>query len=438
MSSDALTIAGFALALFVLIMLPYYRFRRSAEIKAEEREEEFRRHGLHEPASLHPIVDPGECIGIGNCITVCPEDDVLGLLDGQARPISPARCVGHGLCERACPVDAIQLVFGTAKRGVDIPRIKENFETNVPGLYIIGELGGMGLIRNAFEQGRQCIDTLRKESRGSRDRDVLDVLIIGCGPAGLSASLNCLSHKLNFKTLEKEDVGGTVRYYPRKKVVMTSPVAVPGYGKLRYREILKEDLMEIWHDIVTKTGLRIQTHESVSSVKPTGDGCLEVTSNVATYRARKVILAIGRRGVPRKLNVPGEDLPNVIYSLLEPEAYKGDRVLVVGGGDSAVEAALAMADQAGTQVKMSYRKEAFSRIKPKNLERINEAIDRGKVEVLWSTNLVEIKPDSVLYRNGGGTERLRNDVVAIFAGGELPTKFLRDCGVQIETKFGRP
>jgi len=342
------------------------------------------------------------------------------------------------LCERACPVEAIQLVFGTAKRGVDIPRIKENFETNVPGLHIVGELGGMGLIKNAFEQGRQCVEGLLKNPGGSRHEDIMDVLIVGCGPAGLSASLNCLHHKLSFKTLEKEDIGGTVRYYPRKKVVMTSPVDVPGYGKLKYREILKEELMEIWQDIVTKTGLRIQTRESVSSVKPAGDGCLEVTSNVATYRARRVILAIGRRGVPRKLNVPGEELPKVIYSLLEPDAYQHDRVLVVGGGDSAVEAALALADQPGTEVKISYRKEAFSRIKPKNLDLINEAIARGKVEVLWSTNLVEIKPDSVIYTNGGGTRTLRNDVVAVFTGGELPTKFLQECGVRIDTKFGQP
>jgi len=438
MSTDALTILGLALLLFVVTMLPHYWRRRRVEKDTAEREEQFRRHGLHEPASLHPIVHHGACIGIGNCITVCPEDDVLGLLDGQARPISPARCVGHGLCERACPVDAIQLVFGTAKRGVDIPRIKENFETNVPGLHIIGELGGMGLIRNAFEQGRQCIKGILREPRGSRDKDILDVLIVGCGPAGLSASLNCLHHKLRFKTIEKEDIGGTVRYYPRKKVVMTSPVDVPGYGKLKYREILKEELMEIWQDIVAKTGVGIQTQESVSSVKPTDDGCLEVVSNIATYRARRVILAIGRRGVPRKLNVLGEDLPKVIYSLLEPDAYQHDRVLVVGGGDSAVEAALALADQPGTDVKMSYRKEAFSRIKPKNLDLINEAIGRGKVEVLWSTNLVEIKPDSVLYVNGGGTQTLRNDVVAIFAGGELPTKFLQACGVQIDTKFGQP
>lgn len=437
MPSDSLIILAVAVVLVTLVALPYLARHRTLERKAQNAETLARRYGLYEPASLHPLVHPGACIGTGNCIAVCPEDNVLGLRNGQARPISPARCIGHGLCERACPVEAIQLVFGTEKRGVDIPRVKQNFETNVPGIYIVGELGGMGLIRNAFEQGRQCIAGIAKERK--RSRGALDVLIVGCGPAGLSASLNCLYHKLRFKTLEKEDVGGTVRYYPRKKLVMTSPVTVPGYGKLKSREILKEDLMALWDDIVAKTGLTVNVHESVKRVTPTADGCFEVSSNKATYKTRRVVLAIGRRGVPRKLNVPGEELPKVIYSLLEPEVYERDRILVVGGGDSAVEAALALADQPHNQVTISYRKDAFSRIKPANLERIEDAVARRRVEILWSTNVKEITPDAVIYTNGrDGPFQIENDVVAIFVGGELPTKFLRACGVAIDTKFGAP
>lgn len=433
--SDTLILVAIGSTLFVLFAWPLYARQRRMEQRASDAHLEAVRYGLHEPVSLHPVVDPGACIGSGNCLTVCPEGDVLGLENGQARPISPARCIGHGRCERACPTQAIQLVFGTAKRGVEIPRIKGNFETNVQGIYIVGELGGMGLIRNAFEQGRQCIEGIAKNLRGPSD--ALDVVVVGCGPAGLSASVNCIHQKLEFVTLEKEDIGGTVRSYPRKKLVMTSPVKVPGYGKLAFREITKEDLMAVWEEIVAKTGLEVNTEETVSGVTRTGDGCLLVTSSKGTYKTKRVVLAIGRRGVPRTLDLPGERLPKVIYSIREPEAFQRDRVCVVGGGDSAIEAALALAGQPGNEVKISYRRDRFSRIKPGNMERIEEAIARRRIEVLWSTNLLEITPDAVVLKREAGTvERMPNDVVAIFAGGELPTKFLRACGIGIDVKFG--
>jgi thioredoxin reductase (NADPH) len=435
--SDNLIILLVAAGLIGIALLPFYLRQRKAERLTAEAQELAERYGLHEPVSLHPVVDVGSCIGTGACIDVCPEGDVLGLRHGQAQVITPARCIGHGLCERACPTEAIQLVFGTAKRGVEIPRIKQNFETNVPGLYIVGELGGMGLIRNAFEQGRQCIEGMAREQKAAA-AGALDVIVVGCGPAGLSASLHCSHHGLRFRTLEKEDIGGTVRYYPRKKIVMTGSVDVPGYGKLNLREVSKEALIATWAEIVERTGLEVNVQETVKRIVRDADAHFTVTSSKGTYRARRVILAIGRRGVPRKLNVPGEDLPKVIYSLLEPEAYESDRIMVVGGGDSAIEAALALADQKGNRVTISYRGEQFRRIKPGNLARIDDAIAQHRVEVLWKTNLVEIKPKSVVYQNGGEPVTVPNDVVAIFAGGELPLEFLRSCGVQIEKKFGEP
>ncbi len=438
MMMETVLLWGVAAALVLLFVTPYVWRHRKKERKVEAAVEKVQREGVKEPATLHPVVDPNQCIGTGNCVSYCPEKEVLGLLNGQAVTIDPTRCVGHGLCERACPVEAIQLVLGTARRGVDIPRIKENYETNIPGIYVIGELGGMGLIRNAFEQARQCIEGIKSEKRET-PRDALDALIVGCGPAGLAASLNCLNQRMRFLTVEKEDIGGAVRYYPRKKLVMTFPLKVPGYGVLKYKHIQKEDLIDVWNTIIDKTGVRsqINTGEVFGKTHPDDGDCFEVHTNRGTYKTRRIILAIGRRGIPRKLNIPGEEGTNVSYSLLEPEQYQGNRVVVVGGGDSAIEAALALSRQPGTEVRLSYRKEQFSRLKALNQERIVHAIEAGDLQFLPKTNLVSIRPDAVTLLNG--TEQtLSNDYVFIFAGGTLPTQMLKDLNIQIDTKFGEP
>ncbi len=433
--TDIVLLIGVALT--AVAVLPYWLAHRGRERRSAAAEERARREGLHEPLSLHPVVDPDRCIGTAGCVAVCPEH-VLGIRDGQAYAVAPAACIGHGLCERACPVEAIRLVFGTETRGVELPRIRANFETNVPGIFIIGELGGMGLIRNAFEQGRQCIDGIADNPLPGGG-DALDLVIVGCGPAGLAASLHARRRGLHFETLEREaDVGGAVRHYPRRKVVMTAPVQVPGYGRLAFREIRKEALMDVWEEIVARTGLAVRTGEAVSSVRRDGDA-FAIASSVGTVRARRVVLAIGRRGVPRRLGVPGEDSPAVVYALPEPDSFAGERVLVVGGGDSAIEAALALSEQPGTSVWVSYRGDAFSRVKEANRRRIAEAEAGGGVNVLRSTVVRRIESGRVVYTDFAGVDHaLGVDRIVVLIGGELPTRFLRECGVQIEMKFGEP
>lgn len=434
---DLLIVWGIGIGLALLSGLPFVVHLRRRERRTMDAGLEALRYGLHEPASLHPVVDTGRCIGIGACMSHCPEQ-VLGLRDGQAVAIQPALCIGHGLCERACPMDAITLVFGTDTRGVDLPRVKENFETNVPGLYVVGELGGMGLVANALEQGRQCVDGISKEAEEG-PADLADLLIVGCGPAGLSAALTARERGLQAITIEKEDLGGTVRHYPRKKLVLTRPVRIAGYGKLAFREVRKEELIEVWEEIAETTGLEVRTRETVQAVDRVGPLHFRVTTDRGVHEARRVVLAIGRRGVPRKLGVPGEDRSNVQYALREPESFTDDRILVVGGGDSAVEAALALSGQPGNQVRISYRRSAFSRIKPANRERIHSAIDEGSVEVLWETRPVEIEEDRVVLSTKDEVRKVvPSDQVFIFVGGELPTAFLEACGVEIETKFGEP
>jgi thioredoxin reductase (NADPH) len=442
MGSDTLLVWGVGVGLGFLAVLPFFLHHRAKERRTMEAEERARAHGLDEPASLHPVIDPERCIGTGSCIAACPEQDILGIRTGQAVAVSPANCIGHGLCERSCPVDAIQLVFGTEKRGVDIPRVRADFQTNVPGIFVVGELGGMGLIRNAFEQGRQCVEGFTRTGNGRRD-DLLDLVVVGCGPAGLSAALTAQARGMRMVVLEREEVGGTVRHYPRKKLVMTEPLRIPGVGKVGAKEILKEDLIGIWEDAVRETGLRVETGVTVDAVERLPNGGFRVSAGGGEYLARRVVLAIGRRGVPRKLGIPGEDLPNVAYSLREPEAYQGDRLLVVGGGDSAVEAAVALSEQPGNEVRLSYRGDRFSRIKPKNRDRIQRAEEKGQVSVLWSTQVLENRRGmAVLKRNapeaGPDPLSLPNDHLFVFAGGELPTPFLERCGIQIDTKFGEP
>lgn len=436
MISDTLLIWLVGVALGVPAIGPMLLRLKRRERRTDAARAKALEYGLHEPASLHPVVDPDICIGTGSCVDVCPEGDVFGFRNGQATVVAPGSCIGHGLCERSCPVEAIRLVYGTKTRGVEIPRIKEDFETNVPGLYIVGELGGMGLIRNAFEQGRQCIEGIAAKSKRNGN-ELLDLVIVGAGPAGLAASLYARAAGLRFVTLEREsDPGGTVRHYPRKKLVMTAPVSVPGFGKVGSREMRKEELVALWDRMAD--GLPIRTGVTVKVVHRAGNG-FALETNEYGYHARRVILAIGRRGVPKKLGVPGEEGDNVQYALAEPEEFRGDSVLVVGGGDSAVEAALALSEEPGTRVRISYRKDRFGRIKPANRTRIEAALEKGAVEVLWCTNVARIETGKVWLTNGSPSSEahpIDNDQVLIFAGGELPTEFLRECGVTIETKFG--
>lgn len=393
-----------------------------------------RQAGLTEPASLHPSIDPNRCLGSGACVRACPEGNVLGLIDGKAQLINPSRCIGHGACRVACHMDAITLVFGTEKRGVDIPNVSPDFETNVPGLFIAGELGGMGLIRNAVEQGRQAVESIARLSGIGRGDD-LDLVIVGAGPAGIAASLAATEKKLRFATLEQDSLGGTVAHFPRGKVVMTAPARLPIIGKVKFTEVSKEALLAFWQEVEREVGLTINYNERVDDVVAEGDGFV-IRTPKREYRTRTVLLAIGRRGTPRKLGVPGEELPKVVYRLIDPEQYRGLHVLVVGGGDSALEAAASIADEPGTTVTLSYRSAAFNRAKEKNRQRVDAAAAAGRLQVLLESNVTAIEPERVVLEQKGAPITLANDAVIVSAGGILPTPFLKRIGIEVETKFG--
>lgn len=397
------------------------------------------RTGMTDPASLHPVINPNRCLGCGSCVNACPEQahhQVLGIIADKSQLINPANCIGHGACKTACPADAITLVFGTERRGVDIPMVSPTFETNVPGIFIAGELGGMGLIRNAIEQGRQAIESIRKKEGIGRGPH-LDVVIVGAGPAGFSASLGAMQHNLRCVTVEQDSLGGTVLQYPRGKLVMTAPVELPKFGKVYFKEIIKEELLEFWQGVEKKTRVKLNYEERVEEITRNGHG-FEVKTTRDTYHTRTVLLAIGRRGTPRKLGVPGEALPKVVYRFIDPEQYRGQHVLVVGGGDSALEAVTSLVEEPGTFATISYRGEAFTRAKEKNRQKVKKAEEAGRLKVLMKSNVKKIIDRLVQIDYEGKLINIKNNAVIINAGGILPTNFLKKTGITVDTKYGTP
>ena len=427
----------------VIILLVYF-WRKSKKHRTSRRVlEEAIASGLTEPASIHPLINHNLCLGCGTCVKACPErsKNVLGLIQGKAHLVNPTHCIGHGACKTACPFDAIELVFGTEKRGVDIPQVNPDFQTNVPGIFIAGELGGMGLIRNAVRQGVEAVDSICKiDSVGKSKGDVIDLVIVGAGPAGIAASLAAKDKKLNFVTLEQDSLGGTVSHYPRGKVVMTAPAILPIIGKMQFKETTKEALMEFWGGVVKKAELKINDREGVESVEAVklsdqSEG-FQVKTTACEYHTRAILLAIGRRGTPRKLGVPGEEQTKVVYRLIDPAQYRNQHVLVVGGGDSALEAAVSISEEEGTTVAISYRSEAFSRAKEKNRIKIADAEKSGRLRVLMKSNVKHIEPDQVVIKTDDEELCIDNDAIIVCAGGILPTGFLKSIGITIDTKFG--
>lgn len=419
--------------LFVVYI--YLRKQRRESSVVEEKIAQAKANGLYEPVSLHPVVDVNSCIKTGACIMACPEEDILGIRNGKATTINASHCIGHGACFHACPTEAITLCIGTEKRGVDLPHVSQSFETNVKGLYIAGELGGMGLIKNAVEQGRQAVENIAAAVRFNQLLP-FDLIIIGAGPAGISAALTAKKNKIRAIVLEQDSLGGTVFSFPRSKIVMTSPMDLPLFGKVKLTETSKSELLDLWNKVLDKNEISIREYCKADSITKDENGFHVLTQSGEVMQSAAVLLAIGRRGTPRKLGIQGEQLEKVSYRLLEPEDIRNKHIIIVGGGDSAVESAMLLAGN--NTVTLSYRGDSFGRLKPKNREKIEKAIAAGELAMRFNSRLLSIENEKVTLAVGdeGTGAELQNDLVYIFAGGELPTQFLEKTGVTISRKFG--
>jgi thioredoxin reductase/NAD-dependent dihydropyrimidine dehydrogenase PreA subunit len=431
-------IAGVVAAVVVaaLIYRVWSRRTRKEEEEVLATLEDMAALGEVVPDTIHPTIDLDRCIGSGACVRACPEKLVIGIVRGQAKLVNPLACVGHGACVVACPVDAIKLVFGSAERGVELPLVDPNFQTTRPGVYVIGELGGMGLIRNAVRQGRQAANHVVRAGRRGK-ADAFDAAVVGAGPAGVSATLRLMEAGLRVVLLERDKVGGTIMHYPRAKVVMTGALELAMVGRVKRRTMSKEDLVTLWQSIMERHGIPAKPGVTVQALGEEADGMWRIETTAGSLRAANVMLALGRRGSPRKLEVPGEEQAKVHYALVEPEPFASKHVLVVGGGNSAVETALALADfNRCASVAISYRRDAFARCRADNRLRIEEAIRASKVKPLLPSEIVRIRERDVVLSAGGREMTIPNDAVIVQIGGTAPAELLRTFGIHVVTKFG--
>jgi thioredoxin reductase/ferredoxin len=386
---------------------------------------------------LHALVRADVCVGCGTCVAACPEPGALSM-QGRLAVVNRDACVAHGECVAACPVGAILMTTGEAVHRVDVPDIGAGFQSNVPGIYIVGELGGRGLIKNAINEGALAIEHLSRElpapdRRESGDAGLLDVVIVGSGPAGLSAGLSAEVAGLSYVVLEQGDLAESIRKYPRHKILLSETSRVPVYGRLWVGNASKETLLSVWEAIIAENGLKILTGRRVEEIVCAQDAFL-VRAGQETVRARRVILAMGRRGTPRRLGVPGEQRVNVFYDVVEMEAFRERRVVVVGGGDSAAESALGLANQSGTTVHLVHRGERFERMQPSLQAKLQRAVADGRVALVLRARVREIREDVVALDSGDRELQIPYDDVIVRVGGEAPTHMLESLGVRIVRK----
>ncbi len=421
-----LALGGFAILLMAVFTMVSAR-RRHAGIVAPAQ--------VVGPAILVHDINDDRCTGCDACVAVCPTN-VLDLVANKSRVLRFHDCIQCEACMFACPTEALVMFpEGGVPPALKVPEIDENFQTVVPGQYLIGEVAGKPLVKSAANLGRAVVEHMLMTGMQpgviGRSETIVDVAIIGSGPGGLSAALTCIQRGLSYVVLEKEQmIASTIARYPKGKLVMAEPYDTQNLSFLPVFDSAKEELIPIWQELIQRVGLQINQGESVETVARAPDGAFEIRTTVNTYRAQRVVLSIGTRGKPRTLQVPGENLPKV-YSLLEdPDEWRGRSVLVVGGGDSACEAALALADS-GAKVMISYRGKGFNRAAPKNKQAMEQYAAEGRIKAKLGSQVVQVEADTVTIQLADGTQkRYPNDAAFVLIGADPPVQWLEKMGIR--------
>jgi thioredoxin reductase len=412
----------------------------------------------------HPVINVATCIGCHACVDACPHD-VLAIVNGKAAPVALEQCMEDTSCQVECPtVPKSCIVVNTAKKipPRKVPERDPKFMTNVPGIYLIGDVSGVPLIKNAINEGGAVVEHVVEDLRRNQQVNAeYDVAIVGIGPAGLSATALAAQRGLSYVAIEQDQVAATIQQtYQAGKYVYFNPTDQPVRGgiKLDGAGAVKEAMIGSWMQTVKSNGLRINEFESCKDIKPSNGGFLVVTEQDKTqqrmeYQARRVILAIGNRGTPMRLKVPGEDLTitfapheavmpqfcnkcgarrfgenrfcqecgnkyipkagkshedtKVKYRLSDPNLYAGKHIVVVGAGNSAVETAVDLAarrTEDGAQiagwrdnkVSLIIRSNFKSDIKLANKMMVYECIDEGHITPHFRQTIKEITPDEVV------------------------------------------
>ena len=410
--------------------VPYLIRWKRKQNQTVEKLNEATRIGANKALMQHPIIDLSRCIGCGICTKVCPEGEVLGLVGGKAVLINGSKCVGHEVCMESCPVGGIEVGLGDISSREDIPQLSSELESNFENIYIIGELGGLALIRNAVNQGARVAKSIQSKLNGSTPSQ--PIVVIGAGPAGLSCTISLMEMGLPVVLLDQSEPGGTILQYPRRKLVMVQPIEMPGYGEMSNSEYSKEELLEIWDEIFESHSPDFRSGHQLQAIEKNGDG-YRITTSADEFTSEYVVLALGRRGTPRKLEIPGEDLSKAAYKLMDAETYQNKHILVVGGGDSAVEAAVGLGQQIGNIVTLSYRKNGFARIKTRNDEQVAKAVKNGWINIMYESTVDSIHEQHVIINHAHQKKQVKNDYVFIFAGGIPPFKLMSSIGIQFGT-----
>lgn len=438
--SDNLGSIGFLLmALIAFVSISRHSKKQK---KAKKVLEKSIKENLNEPATLHPEIDETLCAGCGACVKACPEGEILQLINHKAVLVSPSKCVGHGACEQSCPFGAIDLVFGTKTRGMEIPRISPDFETNITGLYIAGELGGMGLIRNAVKQGRLAATHALSKINEVKVKTDYDILIVGAGPAGFSAGLTAVQNKASYRLIEQNSFGGTIYNFPRQKIVTSHPLEIPIFGAKKFKSniVLKEEILSFFTKVKKENNLQINEKESFKNLVVNENGTFEVETSAGKFTSKKVVLCMGVRGSPRKLGIPNEDHSKVTYNLIDPEEYQNKSIAIVGGGNAGLEAAQYLSkEHLKNQVHLLVRggpAEAFSRANEQNQNLVFAQEKKGLIKIHYDTAIKMIEDDHIIVANKDQEYRLDNDFIFVFAGAEVPFKFLMSLGINIDKAHG--